>query len=148
MQWPIESQFFHWFPVLLVSLQSFQGLKLVSQLPSCSKIFRTLARSKYLYIFSLSFIFSLWSPERKKSSQRQVLFALLIKLYLLYWQAFGYPIVSQNPKRIIILIMITCNFFQFMRLANLNSNRSPAALKSSMEWCKIIRNSGWFWVIY
>ena len=58
--------------------------------------FSSLLRSKYLSIFSLSFILTLWSAGMAKSTKRQVLSFLSI-LGFVFWQGLGDPFVSQSP---------------------------------------------------
>ena len=57
----------------LVTYQA-QQLLLISLSLSCSIFFCSLARSRYLSFFSLSFSFTLWSAGTAKSTIRQVLF--------------------------------------------------------------------------
>ena len=70
----------HLFPNLLVPLpilwELFQvhQLQFVSPSPSCSIVlFRSLAMTRYLSLFSLTFNFTLWSAGTEKSAIRQVL---------------------------------------------------------------------------
>ena len=59
-------------------------LQLVLPSLSCSKVFfGSLARSKYLTLFSLSFSFTLWSAGTAKSAIRQVLFFLLLTITII-----------------------------------------------------------------
>ena len=45
---------------------------------SCSIVFSSLARSRYLFLFLVSFSFTLWSVEMAKSTIRQVVYLLNI----------------------------------------------------------------------
>ena len=60
--------------------------------------FSTSARSRYLSLFSLSFLFTLGSVGTGKSTIREVLlfFLTIIKV----WSTLGDPFVSQNPREI------------------------------------------------
>ena len=63
----------------------------------------SLARSRYLSIFSLSFIFTLWSAGTVRSTIQLVLslfFFLRLSLGLVVWPRLDDPFVSQNPWEI------------------------------------------------
>ena len=55
--------------------------------------FNSLARSRYLSFFSLSFRFFLWSAGTAKSTILQVLFFLLIIIKFVSWPGLGDPFV-------------------------------------------------------
>ena len=59
--------------------------------------FNSLARSRYLSFFLLSFHFILWSAETAKSTILQVLFFYWLLLGLVFWLRLGYPFVCQSP---------------------------------------------------
>ena len=60
--------------------------------------FNSLARSRYLYLFS-PFIFTLKSVGTAKSIIRQVpFFFWWLSLGLVFWPPLGDPFVSQNPR--------------------------------------------------
>ena len=69
-------------------------------------LFSSLARSRYLSLFSLFFNFTLWFAETAKSTFRQVLFfvdyhsvwllLLLSLLYIDYWASFSFPSSAFN----------------------------------------------------
>ena len=59
--------------------------------------FSSLARSRYLSLFSHSFNFALWFAETAKSTIRQVLFFCLLSLGLVVWPRLADPFVSQKP---------------------------------------------------
>ena len=63
--------------------------------------FSSLARSKYLSIFSLSFIFTLWSTRTTKSRLRQVFVVCHLSPDLIFWLGLGDPSLSQNPNNFI-----------------------------------------------
>ena len=81
-------------------------LQLISPSPSCSIVFfNSLASSKYLSLFSLSFNFTLGSAGTAKSTIWQVrlffcFFVFLLSLDLFVWPIFSDPFVSQNPREI------------------------------------------------
>ena len=61
--------------------------------------FSSLARSKYLFLFSLSLIFILWSVGTAKSTRLQVLFFLLINTRCVIFRLeLGDLCVCQNPR--------------------------------------------------
>ena len=53
--------------------------------------FNSLARSRYLSLFSHSFSFILWSAETAKSTILQVLFFCWLLLSLVFWPGLGDP---------------------------------------------------------
>ena len=58
----------------------------------------SLARSRYLSFFSISFCFILWSAGTAKSTILQVLFFFcLLSLSLVSWPGLGDPFVYQSP---------------------------------------------------
>ena len=60
--------------------------------------FSSLARCRYLSLFSLSFIFALWSAGTAKSTIRSTHFIFfLLSLGLVIWPIFDDPFASQNP---------------------------------------------------
>ena len=60
--------------------------------------FGFLARSKYMYLFSFSLIYTLWSAEMAKSTIRKVIFFCHLSLGLVFWPGLGDPLVSQNLR--------------------------------------------------
>ena len=60
--------------------------------------FSSLARSKYLSFFSISFRFTLWSAGTAKSTKRQVPFFCRLSQGLVVLPILGCPLVSQNPR--------------------------------------------------
>ena len=69
--------------------------------------FSSLARSRHLSFFSLSFSFILWSAWTAMSTTRQVLFLLLLffgggwlSLCLVVWPRLGDQFLSQNPREV------------------------------------------------
>ena len=80
-------------------------LHLLSPSPPCSTIcfFSSHARSKYLSIFSLSLIFTLWPP---KYIIRQVLLLCLLLQCLVFWLQFGDSFESQYPENSIRFIFL------------------------------------------
>ena len=73
--------------------------------------FSSLARSKYLSVFSCSFIFTQWSTQTAESTRWQVLFLMLLKSWfgllvelgdLFVLQNFREFYVSQFPGRILL----------------------------------------------
>ena len=59
--------------------------------------FSSLARSRYLSFFSLSFCFILWSAGTAKSTILQVLIFCWLLLSLVSWPGLGDPFVYQSP---------------------------------------------------
>ena len=59
--------------------------------------FNSLARSRYLFLFSHSFSFILWSAGTAKSTILQVLSFCWLLLNLVFWPGLGDPFVCQNP---------------------------------------------------
>ena len=59
--------------------------------------FNSLARSRYLFFFSHSFSFILWSARTAKSTILQVLFCCWLLLGLVFWRRLGDPCVCQSP---------------------------------------------------
>ena len=111
-------QFF--FPNLLGSFQVFQ-LQLVSPSPSCvHSLFNSLARSKYLIIFSLSFISPPWNPLDGKFFfipliSIMVLFFcqyLVIRLYLKISENFKLTFSWTNSGLCICYLL--CSNFKFL----------------------------------
>ena len=95
------------FPSLWRPFQVFQ-LLLVSPSPSCSTIvffFISLTKSKYISIFSLSFIFTLRSAGTTKYSKWQVLFFLIILLMVFHWSLND----SKSPQISRTLLSILTN---------------------------------------
>ena len=77
----------------------------------------SLARSKYLSNFLLSFIFTQWLARMAKST-RQLLFFFLSAPGIAIWQGLGDPFLSQNPCKFyafIISIIILFDFFTSIR---------------------------------
>ena len=64
-----------------------------------NSFFSSLARSRYLSLFSHSFSFILWSAGTAKSKILQIFFffSCWLLLGLVYWPRFGDPCVCQNP---------------------------------------------------
>ena len=56
--------------------------------------FYSLARSRYLSLFSLSFNFTMWSVKTAKSTIQQVLFLWWLSLGLIVWPRLNDPFVS------------------------------------------------------
>ena len=77
-------------------------LHLVSSSSSYSKVFfGSLARSNFLSLFSLSFIFTQWSVRTAKSTLLLVLFFFfLMCVTLVGWSRLGHPLVSGNIREI------------------------------------------------
>ena len=59
--------------------------------------FSSLAKPRYLFLFSLPFSFTLWSARTTKSTIRQLLCFCGQPLGLVVWPRLDEPIVSQNP---------------------------------------------------
>ena len=59
--------------------------------------FNSLAKSRYLFFFSLSFSFILWTAGKAKSTILQILFFCWLLLGLVFWPRLGDPFVCQNP---------------------------------------------------
>ena len=83
--------------------------------------FRSLERSWYLSLFSLSFSFTLWSAGTAKFTIRQVLFFCGLSLGLVVWPKLGDRFESQNPRevcashfleRILSCAYTTCSYGQ------------------------------------
>ena len=73
-------------------------LQLVSPSPSSSTdFFSSLARSRYLSFFSLSFSFTLWLAETAKTTIQQIFLFCWLLLGIVVWPRLGDPSVSQNP---------------------------------------------------
>ena len=66
--------------------------------------FNSLARSKNLFFFSLSFNFTLWSARTAKSTMQQVLFCCWLWLGLLVWPRLGDP-YHKIPEEFVCLIL-------------------------------------------
>ena len=67
--------------------------------PIFHNLLRSLARSKYLYLFSLSLNFTQWSARRAEFSRRQVvLFFSHISLGQVFWPRSSDLFESQNPS--------------------------------------------------
>ena len=63
--------------------------------------FKSQARSKYLFFYTLSFNFNLWSAGTAKSTIQQVLFFCCLLLQgLIVWPGLGDPFVSPNPREV------------------------------------------------
>ena len=62
--------------------------------------FCSLARSSFLSLFLLSFIFTLWSTRTAKTSIWHVHFSCLLSLGLVVWPRLGDLFVSQNPSEV------------------------------------------------
>ena len=60
--------------------------------------FSSLARSRYLSLFSFSFNFTLWSAGKAKYRLRLVHFFLLSTTILVVWPRLDNPFVSQNHR--------------------------------------------------
>ena len=96
---------FFWFLVFLILFSRL--LEIVPSAPTTTGItiiimshnfLSSLARSEYLLIFSLSFIFTLWSTGTTKFTRRQVSFSCWLELGLVFWPGFGDSLASQNPR--------------------------------------------------
>ena len=83
-----------------------------------SIFFNSLGRSRYLFLFSHSLNFNLWSTGTAKSTILQVLSFLLI---MVVWSRLDDPFVSQNPKgvcvshspgQILSCALTTCSYGQ------------------------------------
>ena len=61
--------------------------------------FDSLARSRYLLFFLLSFKFTLWSSKAARSTIKHVLFFFSLLQSLVVWPRLGDPFVSQNPGK-------------------------------------------------
>ena len=86
-----------------------------------NSFFSSLARSRYLSLFSLSFNFTLSSARMAKSTNRRVLFFCWLSLGLVVWPRFGNHIASQNlrelcashsPGQILGCAYTTCSYGQ------------------------------------
>ena len=64
--------------------------------------FNSLARSKYLSFFSISFNFILWSAETAKSTIWQVLFSCWILLGLVNQPRLGDAFITPNPRDVCV----------------------------------------------
>ena len=63
--------------------------------------FNSEARSRYLFLFSLSFNFTQWSARMAKSTIQQVRFFFFwLSLGLVFWPSLSDPFVSQNPREL------------------------------------------------
>ena len=60
----------------------------------------SLARSKYLSVFSFSFLFTLWSTRISKSTKWQLLSFCWLRLAQAFWSELSDPLVSQNRKNL------------------------------------------------
>ena len=95
------------------------------------RFFSSLARSKFLYLFSICSIFILWSARKAKSTIWQVLIFCWLSLALVVLQGLADPFVSQNPRevyashypgRIIGCEYSTCSYDQIRFFAQLPAN--------------------------
>ena len=92
--------------------------------------FSSLARSRYLSLFSLSFCFTMWSAGTAKSTIRQALcfffffffFFYWLSLDLVVWPRLDYPFVFQNtrefyafhfPGRILGCAYTICSYYYY-----------------------------------
>ena len=80
--------------------------------------FNSLARSRYLSLFSHSFSFILWSAGTAKSTILQVLFFCWLLLSLVFWPGLSNPSVCQSPigVYVCIIIIIIIIYFTFFPL--------------------------------
>ena len=62
--------------------------------------FNSLARSRYLSLFSHSFSLILWSARTAKSTILQIFFFCWLLLALVFWLRLGDPFVRQSPIRV------------------------------------------------
>ena len=99
------------FQVHPISFQSswglFQGLLLwlVLLSPSCfTTFFSSLARSRYLFSFALSFLLKLWSAGMVKSISWHVHFFFLVTTKLVFWHGFEWSAFISKSSRILCLI--------------------------------------------
>ena len=97
-------------------------LLFVSPSPPCSTdFFSPLARSKYLFIFSLSFIFTLWSAGTGQSNWWKIIFFLLINTNSSLLAGIGWPVYISNSQRIIgASFSRTCGLSVFQMLISSN----------------------------
>ena len=107
----IKLQFFRWFPI-------FQDFGLRSKRTNC--IFHTffipLARSKYVFISSLSFIFTRWPARTATSIRWQFLFFMLIDTRLsLQYEIRGSICISKSQR--IFWGLIYSDGFSFVYIA-------------------------------
>ena len=98
-----------WTPLVLLIFKSFSPrINLFGTVPKVPittgttvpfmfhSFFNSLARSRYLSFFSLSFHFTLWTAGTAKFTVRQVLFSCWLLLSLVVWLRFDDPFLSQN----------------------------------------------------
>ena len=80
--------------------------------------FNSLAKSKYLSFFSLSFSFALWSAGTENSTIQQValLLFLLTNYSLVVWPRLGDLFVSQNPRGVCVSFSSTDSGFSIYHL--------------------------------
>ena len=146
------------FPSLSVPLPVLWGLfqlhqlQLISLLHSCSiVIFSSLAKSRYLSLFSLFFYFHsvvCWDGKVHYSASAPLCWLLLS---LVVWLRSGDPSVSQNPREVCAshslgqILGSGCTIFSYGQIQTFCMTQSPRDLNS---FCANLLHSLIIWLIF